>query len=804
MKKYYTSLVLAMVLILFAATPVIADALYSGTVRITNSGASTASNVSTNFTLNSDAFIANGYALSDFSDVSVEYNGAPVEFMVGIGSNPWIIFAASVGAGQNIDYTLLANGETGGLTRYFPADAGMTVPDDPSLELSDNGSVSFTDIWLDTTAGPDKYLMDKTNGGTTNGTRAYVSPTVSENVTADIVIPTSGIFRPNEAGDTTSFTPNGAATDWECVSDSGNDTTFIFKNATTSYLQDLYNFPSHTTENGIITSITFSFRIASASGTVYSIPAFKIGGVSYNGTEQSVIGSTFVTKTQIYTVSPATSTAWTWSEIDGLQAGVWLKDSDNQPRCSEVSLTIAYNPAVAPVSATGVAIGEHDVEVGMDLPFLGIAVDTSLELPVTTNLEVNMPFPQTEFNSATFTTIDSNAYSANVTGATWSTEGFSFDGTGDYVSLPDSTMAVTEGTIMMWVRFDRDTVNEDLYSQNTEEWAVRHNGAEIRLFYDGGQYLNWVRTIPLNTWGHIALAFKKGANSWAYENGTLKIAEGLDNVTPTGGQVKIGAQSNGNMGFQGDIVEVQFYDRQLSGTEILQNYNATKWRYDGSTNRAIHSTVDAVPDSSEVWTFVSGGSAMYVGSIEVEVAGAPVSAWEWEYDTTFHDSVGANDATPSFRTTSSDADVSATLIDFQPVSEAEVSYFTLSSELPTLTPPGAVTEMYTEGDYTHIPGAEAVNEMLAEGGVPYSLWWYPFIYLGICIIGFIIYGATQGPMSQSSTSNPLDGSLLTMAVVMEVLIVVAGIMNSVPLWPAYLFPIPAIAIIISRKHYSWG
>jgi len=88
--------------------------------------------------------------------------------------------------------------------------------------------------------------------------------------------------------------------------------------------------------------------------------------------------------------------------------------------------------------------------------------------------------------------------------------------------------------------------------------------------------------------------------------------------------------------------------------------------------------------------------------------------------------------------------------------------------------------------------------------VPRALWWYPLIYFGICIIGFIIYGVTQGPTGGKSKSNPLDGSLLTMAIVMEVLIAVIGIMNPVPLWPAYLFPIPALAIVISRRHYSWG
>jgi hypothetical protein len=204
-------------------------------------------------------------------------------------------------------------------------------------------------------------------------------------------------------------------------------------------------------------------------------------------------------------------------------------------------------------------------------------------------------------------------------------------------------------------------------------------------------------------------------------------------------------------------------------------------------------------------TVTNSGNAIYIGddnitpyiiSANMGVGAALVSAWAWEYGATFQDSIGSNDATPVFRTTSSDANVSAELTSFLPVSQAAVPDFSLVDSLPELSPPDAVAEMYSEGDYIHIPGADSVNEMLDAGGVPRGLWWFPFIYFGICIIGFIVYEATQ-------PKGGGDSSLLTMAIVMEVLITVAGIMNPVPLWPAYLFPIPAMALIVSRKHYSW-
>ena len=214
---------------------------------------------------------------------------------------------------------------------------------------------------------------------------------------------------------------------------------------------------------------------------------------------------------------------------------------------------------------------------------------------------------------------------------------------------------------------------------------------------------------------------------------------------------------------------------------------------------------DNVTDTANDWV-IGSSVTPYIEYWELDVAGVQKCYIDWEYsDTAFTDDSGnGNTAVPTFRTTASD-NVTAELISYQPVEEAKLPYFTMVGELPTLLNPDEFDAgMYTDGDYTHIPGAEAVNEILVESDVPQALWWFPVIYFSICIIGFIVYGATQGPMAQSGSSNPFDGSLLTMAVVMEALIVVAGIMNPVPLWPAYLFPIPAMAIIISRKHFSWG
>jgi hypothetical protein len=55
-----------------------------------------------------------------------------------------------------------------------------------------------------------------------------------------------------------------------------------------------------------------------------------------------------------------------------------------------------------------------------------------------------------------------------------------------------------------------------------------------------------------------------------------------------------------------------------------------------------------------------------------------------------------------------------------------------------------------------------------------------------------------------------EGSLLLLAIVIESGLILFGVMGAkntssiIPLFGAFLFPIPAIGIIFSRKHYGWG
>ena len=122
-----------------------------------------------------------------------------------------------------------------------------------------------------------------------------------------------------------------------------------------------------------------------------------------------------------------------------------------------------------------------------------------------------------------------------------------------------------------------------------------------------------------------------------------------------------------------------------------------------------------------------------------------------------------------------------------------------------VTPPDMPPTMYTELDTSKVPGGDVVDAILGESGITgqaRALWWFPFIFIGICIIGLLVYEATQ------RTGG--EGSLLTMCIVIETQLIFFGILGAtgvsslIPLWPAFLFPFPSSAFILSRRHVGWG
>jgi hypothetical protein len=165
-----------------------------------------------------------------------------------------------------------------------------------------------------------------------------------------------------------------------------------------------------------------------------------------------------------------------------------------------------------------------------------------------------------------------------------------FDGINSYVNVPTSTsLEITSDlTINVWIYntlsksgigiVTKGPLSGDydymlylsLNSTLLNFWKKNSSG----VVENGG---NFITTI-LNTWVNVCFT-KQGTTIKGYENGVLKNTSTFtdSNIRTSSNSLKIG---NGwSPAFGGNIPQVSIYNRTLSSSEILQNYNATKSRY---------------------------------------------------------------------------------------------------------------------------------------------------------------------------------------------------------------------------------
>jgi len=135
---------------------------------------------------------------------------------------------------------------------------------------------------------------------------------------------------PNAEGDTMLFSANVGNT-YDCVKDPYSEASYIYGNAFDDLcLFELENLIGSPTS---IKSLSLLLANQQAEGTypvMYFQDALKSGSSVQNGSSVLVAGSValgFQPFLKIWETSPFTSSAWTESEINGLQAGIQLKSS---------------------------------------------------------------------------------------------------------------------------------------------------------------------------------------------------------------------------------------------------------------------------------------------------------------------------------------------------------------------------------------------------------------------------------------------------------------------------------------------
>lgn len=199
-------------------------------------------------------------------------------------------------------------------------------------------------------------------------------------------------------------------------------------------------------------------------------------------------------------------------------------------------------------------------------------------------------------SGTTWTDLSSNGYSTTLVGApVWNNTYFTFDGTAEYVDTNQS-LASDSFTVGAWFRTTAAGIKMILSKETTlgNPWNYRIwlNGGTIVADISQGVVQSSLSS-SLNTYNNgswYQVFFTRDDSNWyLYVNGA-QINTKLDNLTGSitnaqelwigrSAYTAGGSSPTGSYQFTGDISQIFVYDRQLSASEILQNYDATRGTY---------------------------------------------------------------------------------------------------------------------------------------------------------------------------------------------------------------------------------
>jgi hypothetical protein len=157
----------------------------------------------------------------------------------------------------------------------------------------------------------------------------------------------------------------------------------------------------------------------------------------------------------------------------------------------------------------------------------------------------------------------------------------SYDGSNDYVNTSvqrNATMTLEAFCFTPATNFIRAIFESDGTGTNKVELGYTwYNPRTFNLFFGPDSYTDNVE-VPANfdnNWHHFLFSANNGTGS-LYLDGVLRFGPTNFGATARTDTIRIGGT---NRTFQGRIAIARIYDRALSQTEILQNYNALKSRF---------------------------------------------------------------------------------------------------------------------------------------------------------------------------------------------------------------------------------
>lgn len=175
-------------------------------------------------------------------------------------------------------------------------------------------------------------------------------------------------LRPNGAGALTQIpaqVPDSGA-HWDKVDEESPDdgSTYVITTGPTfsTVFTDLYTTPGHTTEKGVINSVTVYHRSTNltATGAGHAAPRLRTYSVVY-GPSLAALTASWANYNQAWNTNPNTTDPWTWDEVDALQIGVAHQAEFEtwNARTTQVYAEVDYTPPPDPPTDVSATKGAH-------------------------------------------------------------------------------------------------------------------------------------------------------------------------------------------------------------------------------------------------------------------------------------------------------------------------------------------------------------------------------------------------------------------------------------------------------------
>ena len=158
------------------------------------------------------------------------------------------------------------------------------------------------------------------------------------------------ILRPDGSGTLTELSRSGCPDNYECVDETTADdaTSYVYSSSSSQWRDDAYSIQDHTLGTGNVIGITIHWH-ARKTGTAagrYGKAIITVGGIKYEGAQEALTTS-WTDYSEVWATNPATGLAWTWTEIDNLEAGITLYrlgSGSHVPACTQVWVEVEYVP----------------------------------------------------------------------------------------------------------------------------------------------------------------------------------------------------------------------------------------------------------------------------------------------------------------------------------------------------------------------------------------------------------------------------------------------------------------------------